>query len=55
MTVEFFGSHRIATCKKCGAKGMIDGNQLISHKLMNNEIRVPLGLHGGLDTIKRIL
>ena len=52
MTVEFCGTHRIAHCKKCGAMGMIDPNELIIYKMNNNEFVVPSGLPGGLDTLR---
>ena len=47
MAVEFFEYYRIATCKVCGAKGMIDPNEVIHWNLRNNNFRVPLGLAGG--------
>jgi glycosyltransferase involved in cell wall biosynthesis len=51
--VEFCDHYRIAHCKKCGAQGMIDPNELIAHKIETHELRVPEGLPGGLDTIKK--
>jgi hypothetical protein len=45
--VEFFEYYRIAHCKICGAKGMIDPNEVIHWNLRNNNFKVPTGLLGG--------
>ena len=49
MTVEFFENYRIATCKICGATGMIDPRELMRYKRNVNEFRVPNNLPGGFD------
>jgi glycosyltransferase involved in cell wall biosynthesis len=52
MTIEFLPNYRIATCKKCGAKGMVDPRELMKFKQENGLYRTPSGLPGGLDTLK---
>jgi len=51
MKVHFHEAYRIAECKVCGATGMIDPNELMAYKEKNNEIVVPSGISGGLDTL----
>lgn len=46
--VEFFEYYRIATCKICGATGLIDPNEVIQWRLKRDNFKVPLGLPGGL-------
>ena len=55
MTVEFCDHYRVAHCKKCGASGMIDPNELIIHKLQTGELQIPPNLPGGLDTLRKAL
>ena len=53
MKVEFHENYRIAICKICGARGMIDPNELIAYKYKVKEMRVPNGLDGGFDTLSK--
>ena len=46
--VEFFEYYRIAVCKVCGARAMIDPNEVIHWNVKNNVFKVPLILPGGL-------
>lgn len=47
MTVEFHGVYRTAICKICGARGMIDPNEIMAAKRATNDYRTPEGLVGG--------
>ena len=50
MKINFHTGYRTATCKICGASGMIDPNELIALKASTKEFQVPRNLPGGLDT-----
>jgi len=49
MKVAFHPGYRVAQCKKCGAQGMIDPNELMSYKDSKGEFKVPAGIPGGFD------
>ena len=55
LTVEFKDHYRVARCKRCGATGMIDPTELMDYKrqLPGGQTRVPEGLPGGLDTLRK--
>lgn len=50
--IEFCDGYRIATCKICGAKGMVDPNELINKNFLERSAVVPTGLPGGYDVLK---
>jgi hypothetical protein len=47
MRVEFHEGYRVAVCKICGARGMIDPNELMAHKRIHQQYVTPIGLPGG--------
>lgn len=49
MKVEFHEYYRIAICKICGARTMIDPNEVIHWNMNNNNFKVPEGLKGGYN------
>lgn len=51
--VEFRDGYRVAHCKICGAKGMIDPNELINSNFNNKNSVIPEGLSGGYDMLKK--
>ena len=53
ITVEFHNNYRTAVCKICGARGMIDPTELLRYKQEKQEFRIPDGLPGGLDTLRK--
>jgi glycosyltransferase involved in cell wall biosynthesis len=48
MKVSFMEGYRVATCKICGAKGVIDPNELMNLKASKKDFCTPIGLPGGL-------
>jgi glycosyltransferase involved in cell wall biosynthesis len=53
MTIEFKDHYRVGHCKRCGAQGMIDPAELMAYKQEIKQYRVPAGLPGGLDTLRK--
>lgn len=53
MRVEFFPHYRVAHCKICGARGMIDPNELAHHKLNTREDLVTPDLPGSLSFLRK--
>lgn len=47
MKVIFHEHYRIAVCKICGARGMIDPNEIMNAKAAANEFQTPTGMPGG--------
>jgi glycosyltransferase involved in cell wall biosynthesis len=55
LSIEFKDHYRIAHCKICGARAIVDGTELMYHKQEIGETKVPEGLPGGYDTLKKEL
>jgi hypothetical protein len=55
LSIEFKDHYRIAHCKICGARAIVDGTELMYHKQEIGETKVPEGLAGGYDTLKKEL
>ena len=53
LRIAFHDHYRIAHCKKCGAHGMVDPSELMQHTQNTKQYRVPSGLPGGLDTLRK--
>jgi hypothetical protein len=47
LKIEFKEGYRVGRCKICGARGIVDSNELMAHKQSIDEVSVPLGLPGG--------
>jgi glycosyltransferase involved in cell wall biosynthesis len=52
LKIEFKDHYRTAHCKICGAKGIVDGTELMFYKQSVGEIKVPESLLGGYDTLR---
>lgn len=53
MRIEFCDHYRIAHCKTCGARGMIDPNELIQHKLTTRTDLVTPEVAGSLSFLRK--